>query len=258
MMTKPVRHLGTIAVLLLAAACLAGCGGNSATKQPEGPTTQEQVGRAQSMFRAGRVSEALEIMAEAVQSEPDNARMHSIYGTLCFQAGRYPEAEKAFLAALELDPYLTDARNFLGAVYAEEGRSNEAEEQYLIALRDPAYPSPELVYLNLGLLYAARGEDTRAVEQLRNAVEIDPKFYKGHYELASVLDRLDQTREAVREYEVAEPAYLQSGEYHYRLGMAYFRLGETWKARERLERAISVAPGSNSAARAAELLDVMD
>lgn len=257
MMSKAVGLLGAMALVLLAAG-LVGCGGGTATKKPESLSTQEQVGKAQSFFRAGRVGEALEILEEVREREPDNAQVHHVYGKLCFQAGRYREAEEAFLVALELDSYLTDARNFLGAVYAELGRGDEAEEQYRIALRDPAYPTPELVYLNLGLLYAGRGEDERAVEQLRRAVEISPKFYKGHYELASVLDRLGQMREAVSEYEVAEPAYRQSGEYHYRLGMAYFKTGDSWNARESLQRAIAVAPGSTSAARAAELLEVID
>lgn len=257
-MTKSVRYAVTIGAFLFAAVWLAGCGGNKATQKPEGLSTQERIGQAQSLFRAGRITESLEILDQARQDEPDNARLHSIYGTFCFQAGRYAEAEEAFLSALAIDPYLTDAHNFLGAVYAEEGRSAEAEEQYNIALRDPAYPTPELVYLNLGLLYVSRGEDELAVDPLRKAVEIDSKFYKGHYELASVLDRLGRIEEAVREYEVAEPGFRQSGEYFYRLGMAYFRSGDSRKARENLERAIAIAPGSNSAARADELLDVMD
>lgn len=257
-MTRSVTQARTVGVLLLAAACLAGCGSNTATKKPAQPSTQEQVRAAQSLFRAGRVSEALEMLDEAREREPDDARLHSIYGTLCFQAGRYAEAEAAFLAALALDPYLTDAHNFLGAVYAETGRYAEAEEQYTIALRDPAYPTPELVYLNLGLLRVSRGEDEEAVESFRRAVEIDPRFYKGHYELASVLDRLGRLQEAVGEYEVAEPGYGKSGEYHYRLGLAYFRLGQKDLARQSLERAIAVAPGSTSAARAHDLLRVLD
>jgi type IV pilus assembly protein PilF len=189
-MTRSATPARTIGVLLLWAVCLAGCAGNTATKKPEEPSTQEQVRAAQSLFRAGRTSEALETLDRARQREPGDARLQSAYGTMCFQAGRYPEAEAAFLRALEIDPYLTDAHNFLGAVYAEMGRGAEAEEQYRIALRDPAYPTPELVYLNLGLLHIARGDDERAVESLRRAVELAPRFYKAHYELASVLDRL--------------------------------------------------------------------
>jgi Tfp pilus assembly protein PilF len=59
-------------------------------------------------------------------------------------------------------------------------------------------------------------------------------------------------------YEIAEPDYRLSAEYHYRLGFTYFRLGDTMRARESLERARSVAPGSVSAARADEVLEMMN
>jgi len=253
-----VAAAATLVLLFVAALVVACGGGGQATKKPEEPTTQEKVRSAQSLFRAGRVSEALTILDLALDEEPDNARLHTAYGTMLFQAGRYEEAVAAFEKALELDPYLTDAHNFLGVTFAELGREQEAEEQYRIALRDPAYPTPELVYLNLGLLRESQGRKQEAVEQFRLAVEINPKFYRGHFELASVLDGLDELREAAQEYEVAEPDYRQSGEYHYRLGLVYFRLGEKERARESLERAIAVSPGSNSAARADDLLEMLD
>jgi Tfp pilus assembly protein PilF len=258
---SPMRIVaaGTTFVLLLVVALFVACGGGGqATKKPEEPTTQERVRSAQSLFRAGRVSEALAILEQTLRDEPDNARLHTAYGTMLFQAGQYDDAVGAFEQALVLDPHLTDAHNFLGVTFAELGREDEAEEQYRIALRDPAYPTPELVYLNLGLLRASQGRKREAVEQYRLAVEINPKFYRGHFELASILDELDELREAAQEYEVAEPEYKQNGEFHYRLGLVYFRLGDKARSRERLERAISVSPGSNSAARAADLLEMLD
>ena len=113
---------------------------------------------------------------------------------------------------------------------------------------------PEQVYLNRGLLYASQGRTEEAIEDLRRAVELNPKFYRGHFELASALDRLGNVQEAAREYEVATPGYRNVGELHYRLGFAYFRLGQHLEARESLNRAIAVAPGSPSAAQADELL----
>ncbi len=57
---------------------------------------------------------------------------------------------------------------------------------------------------------------------------------------------------------MAEPAFRNDGEYWYRRGFAYYRLGEKDKARDSLIRVRSIAPGSESAARADELLNVMD
>ena len=248
----------TLVVALLG---IAACGGGGSKKQeptkPAELSTQDKVRMAQSMLTAGRTGDAVELLDQALADEPDSAQLQLFYGKITFQAGKFSDAQEAFKRAIDLDPYLTDAHNFLGATYAELGMNAEAEQEYLTALADPAYTSPDKAYLNLGLLYASQGRTVEAIENLRNAVEINPRFYKAHFELASLLDRDGNLVEAAREYEVAKPGFRTVGEYHYRLGFVYFRLGEKSKARDALERAIDVAPGSNSAAQAGELLELM-
>ena len=214
----------------------------------------DQLQLAQSLMDAGRVGDSLAIANETLKAHPDNAQVHALKGKLTFQAGKYAEAEAAFRKALELDPYMTDAHNYLGVTLNELGRYGEAEAAYKRALEDAAYPTPENVYLNLGILYATQKRDDEAIVALRRAVEINPRFYKGHFELAAVLDRQGNVEEAAREYEVASPAYRTVGDFYYRLGFAYFRLGHVERARDSLNRAIQVAPGSPSAAQADELL----
>jgi Tfp pilus assembly protein PilF len=249
-----------LAVGLAAALGVAGCGGKD--KKPPKTTAelspQDKVRMAQSLLGAGRTGEAMKLIEEALAEQPDSPQLFLYYGKVSYQTGKLAQAEQALLKALELDAYLTDAHNLLGAVYANTERPAEAEREFRTALADPAYPSPEMAYLNLALLYSAQGRNAEAIANLRRAVEIDPKYYQAHFELASLLDREGQIEEAAREYEVASPGYRGVGEFHYRLGFAYFRLGERAKARESLERAISVAPGSNSAAQAGELLKLME
>jgi Tfp pilus assembly protein PilF len=214
----------------------------------------DQLQLAQSLMDAGRVGDSLAVVNEALKQNPQNASIHALKGKLTFQAGKYPEAEASFRKALEIDAYMTDAHNYLGVTLAQLGRYGEAEAEYKRALEDAAYPTPENVYLNLGILYATQKRDDEAVVALRRAVEINPRFYKGHFELAAVLDRQGNVEEAAREYEVASPAYRSVGDFYYRLGFAYFRLGHVDRARDSLNRAIQVAPGSPSAAQADELL----
>ena len=237
-----------------------GCGPSPETKRPpeKEPDALHSVRMAQSLFRAGRVSEALTALDEGIAREPDNAGLHSYYGLLCLQSGRLDEAVDALGRALEIDPHLTDAHNVLGTVYLELGRTTEAEEQFRKALEDTAYPTPEKVHLNLGLLYDSQGRDKEAVESFRMSVGIDPQYYKAHFHLASTLDRIGKLDEAAREYEVAEPAFKNDGEYWYRRGFAYYRLGRAGNALESLQRVRVVAPGSASAARADELLELLD
>jgi type IV pilus biogenesis/stability protein PilW len=246
------------AALLLAGCAFAACGPGP-TKQPvQEPSTSQSVQLARSMANAGRIKEALDALQEAIDREPDNAGLHNYYGVICFQAGRYGEAEESFRRALRIDPYLTDAHNYLGTVYMELDRPAEAEREFLQALDDPGYPTPEKVHVNLGLLYARQGRDEEAIRSFRRSVSIDPKYLKGHYHLAAMLERTGELLEAAREYEVAEPGYRANGEYWYRRGMTYYLIGDHAKALESLNRVRSVAPGSESAALADDLLEVLE
>jgi tetratricopeptide (TPR) repeat protein len=250
--------LGTAALLGLWLTA-GGCGGGKAPqKQPIEHDKVYCVRMAESQFNGGRVSEALATLQEAIGRFPDDASLHHRYGLYCLQAARYDEAIAAFTQSLELDPHLTDSHNNLGIVYLELGEFGRAESEFYKVLEDPAYPTPHLTELNLGLLYAEQGREDEAVAHLRRAVGIDPKFFKGHFHLASVLDQIGQLLEAAREYEVAEPAFRNDGEYWYRRGFTYYRLGEEEKARESLLRVRAIAPGSESAARADQLLSVLD
>jgi tetratricopeptide (TPR) repeat protein len=244
-----------VALIALAAACGPK---QTPTPEPRELTLTEKMRMADSMRQAGRMNDALEIIRDAIAERPDEPRLHSLYGQYLFLAGNFPEAESALLAALELDPYFTDARNWLGATYTEQKKWSQAEEQFLRALENRAYPTPEMIYLNLGLLYESQGRQREAIEALRNSVAIDPKFYRAHYQLALALESSGKLDEAAREYEVAEPAYEDVGEFHYRRGFVYFRLGRKDKARESLQRCLAVAPGSPSAAEADELLKVIE
>ena len=243
-------------VFLVACWLAASCAGGKQqeTRKPPELSMSDKVRLAEAYVKGGRIADALPMLEQAIEQEPGNAVLHNFYGQVCFLAGRYPQAEESFRKALELDPYLTDAHNNLGALYDKTGRKDEAEQEFLTALRDPAYATPQKVHLNLGLLYSSQGRTEHAIERYRQAVEIDPRYYDAHYELASILDRTGKLEEAAREYEVAAPAYRKNGEYHLRLGFTYFRLGDKPKAKEHLTRVVEISPGSNSAVRADELL----
>lgn len=256
---KPTRST-LWCVVLLGTALGASCAGRSPAKHE--PNQQlDASGKmrlAQSLMKAGRVGEALAALDQAVAQEPNNPRLHQFYGETCLSGGLLVQAEREFRAALERDPYLTDAHVYLGAVYQELGRLSEAEAQYREALGNPAYPRPEAIYFGLGKLFARQGRHAEAEDELRKAVGIDPKFYAGHYELAGILEHEGELGEAVREYEVAEPGYRTDAEYQYRIGFAYFRQGERVRARERLARAVDLAPGSKVAEQAGEILRTLN
>lgn len=249
----------TVAVLLCMGAAVAGCGGGAARPPKRDPARDAimHYRLAQAHLKSGRVPQAIAEMDQAMALAPRDAEMTNFQGQVYFLAGRTPQAEAAFRRALELDPYLTDAHNNLGALLDRDGRKADAEAEFRRALADPAYPTPEKVHLNLGLLYGSQGRVDEAIHELRKSVEIAPKYYAAHYELAAKLEAAGRLDEAAREYEVAAPDFATSAEYHFRLGVTYLRLGSSVKATEHLKRVIAVSPGSENAARADELLKMV-
>jgi len=256
-MNSPLRTRGISAFLLASAALASGCQAPKAKPKDPASETATNIRLAESYFSAGKVNEALGILEKAAASQPDNAALRNYYGQLCFLGGRNTEAEAAFRKALELDPHLTDARNNLGALYDVTGRKDLAEREFKDVLADMTYASPEKAHLNLGILYLSQGRQDEAITHLRKSVEINPKFYRGHFELASALDKAGQLDEAAREYEVAAPEYKGNGEYQYRIGLAYMKLNEPVKAREHFVRCQELSPGSESASKAYNLMKML-
>jgi len=247
----------TVAALILIAAASCGARKPQQSSEPKPLTTAESVRMADSFRNAGRMNDALELLDELVAKNMDDAKLHTVYGQYLFLAGSYPAAEQQLNRALDLDPYFTDARNWLGVTLAEQERYDEARKHYEKALEDPAYPSPQLIYLNLGMLYRTQGLDEQAIEQIRRAVEIDPRFFKAHFELALALESVGQFDEALDELVVAESAYRTDGTYWYRRGFLEFRVQRAAQALESLRRCLDVSPGSPAAAQARELMGVI-
>jgi len=253
-MTRPAPLPALLSLqVAFVVASLCACGAPKAKPKDPATETATNIRLAESYFAAGRVNDALDILQKAAASQPANAALRNYYGQLCFLAGRNGEAEAGFTKALQLDPRLTDARNNLGALYDATGRKAEAEQQFLKVLEDGSYSAPEKAHLNLGILYLSQGRQDEAITHLRRSVEINPKFWRGHFELASALDKAGQLDEAAREYEVAAPDYKGSGEYHYRIGLAYMKLDQPSKAREHFIRCQELSPGSESASKAYDL-----
>ncbi len=251
------------AVMLLPGLMLAvGCGADSVRKEADktvqGMDPESKVRLARSYFNGGKTGEAMRVLEDGMKEYPESVLIRNYYGQLSFLTGNLEMAEAALLEVLRLNPFMTDAHNTLGAVYQEMGRYNEAEKEYRLTLEDHSYSTPEKVYLNLGLLFKTQERMEEAISMLRRAVETDPEYLQAHYELAGALEKIENFREAAREYGVAEPAYRKSGEFHYRYGVVHMKLGNNLEAAEHFRKVIDVAPGSENSAKADKLLELIE
>lgn len=250
-----VRRLPWLVLLVLVAAgCAAPRGGRSA--KSDGPLHHYQLARMH--FEQGRVPESLEEIETSLRLDGSLPQVHHYRGYIYWNLEQWHDAAASFERALELQPYYTDARMFLATCLENLGRVDDALAQLDRAERDRTFGAREKVYVTRAMIYKRQGRLGDALADLRQAVELRPRYYRAHYEMALVLDGMDRLDEAIAAFDAAEPGYAENARFHLDKGRALFRHGLLPAAALQLRRAMEIAPGSESAAQARELLEVID
>ncbi len=131
----------------------------------------------------GRLDHAEEQFRAALLLSPMNFRAHNVLGKLYFDSRRFNESEQQFRESLQCEPNLA-AYDHLGYIYMRWGDQVRAEKAFQAALAMKSTDSHAL--FNLGLIYAATGRTTQAVEELQAARAADPN----NPEIQSALEKL--------------------------------------------------------------------
>ena len=121
----------------------------------------------------------------------------------------------------------------LGILYAERGQLKKAEEAYQTALRLDAAFYPALV--NLADLYRVQDQDAQGEGFLRQALEIAPNDASVHHALGLLLVRIGKKQEAMSSLKKATALQPDNSQYGYVYGIALHSTGESKKATAVLE-----------------------
>ena len=145
--------------------------------------------------------------------------------------GEYKHAVRVARRAVALQPAYATAHINLGAGLKALGKLDEAMSEYQLAIQHGG-PDDDLAlaYRNLGSSYMKVGDMGKAIESLRTATKLDPKYWIAHGELGRALKLKGHFREAIRSYRTAidmNPNYYL---YHYNLGLVYQTQGDDEKA----------------------------
>ena len=113
----------------------------------------------------------------------------------------WPGSERAFKRALEINPNDGTARSWYALYFALIGRVHKSIAERRRALE--AEPlSPIISTLQGGELYFARQYD-QAIEALRKALDLDPRFAQAHLYLGLVYEQKAMLGEAIAEFRQA-------------------------------------------------------
>ena len=117
-----------------------------------------------------------------------------------------------------------DARMRMGVTYIEQRNLPMAMQELAKASElDPGNPEIEMA---LGLAYQARGDQMKAEEHLRKAIDMKPDYADARNNLGIVLAQRKAWNEAIREFEAAAANVMYTTPER-----AYFNLGEAYRAK---------------------------
>jgi Flp pilus assembly protein TadD len=162
-------------------------------------------------------------------------------------AGKMEESYPHFQAAAAINPRDPMSHSNLGAYLQEHNQLPQAIEQYRTAIslaNDRALLAP--TYANLGTAYRELGDDTKADENYKEALQLNPAQYNAYTGMGKLRERQGRLDEAISNY--SQAVALQPTDSGYvLLGRALQHAGKSQQAMEAFNEALRINPDSNDA-----------
>ncbi len=188
-----------------------------------------------------RPEEALQVMAEACQNNPQNFTALSTRGILLVSEGRWKEAVGILRQAVEIIDFDPDVWDNLGIAYWRTGDFPEARKCYEKAMaldKDKA-----LVHSNLGALYLSVFGETKspteldqAIRYFQRAVELEPRLILAYRGMGVALASRGELNKAIAAWEKGLEVAGEDDFFILNLGLAYFESGNKKSALEHFEK----------------------
>jgi tetratricopeptide (TPR) repeat protein len=187
------------------------------------------------------VWQAAEVFRSGVKAHPKSARLLTGLGTALFAGARYDDAARSLCEAADLDPANPEPYLFMGKVAMAAPTPLPCIEPKLAQFvrRNPDNSPANYFYAMALLKQQEHSADKAALAQvetlLTKAVSLDAKCSDGYLQLGILAAAQHDYAKAIALYGKAIDADAQSGEAHYRLGVAYDHTGEREKAAREFE-----------------------
>ena len=142
---------------------------------------------------------ALKEADDALGFDPENAEAWHIKALVLHQSfQRLEEAQTAFAKALVLKKDFSEAHTNLGNLYMDQKRYDDAIAQYQIALGDVMYRTPYIPQGNMGWAWFRKGDSKQAIELLKAALSVNPKYCLGELWLGQIYEAGNNTGESCK------------------------------------------------------------
>ncbi len=194
---------------------------------------------------SGQSGKAAEMITRQMTASPDDARLHFLLGKAA--AGTDEEtAQKSFRKAAELRGDFAEPRIELGRLYAKKGEYDEAASEWKEALK--ADPASLPACMLLALMNQEQKKWDEAASWYAKSLEIDPRFAPAANNLAWLYLEQGQPDRALPYAERAKEAMPDDPVISDTLGWVYYNKGAYLKAVSLLKDSVKKNP-ENAGAR---------
>ncbi len=196
-------------------------------------------------LKEGKFDEAIAALSEAIDLDPDYAEAYNNRGLALYEKKQYAQALKDFKQAITINPNDEKAHNNIALVYYQQGDYSNAENYYDIALSLSGEEKPYHadIYNNLGVIYAAKDMDQKALDAYGKAIRIaesnDLGYTNAFYNRANLLYNQKRYDEAIADYTVAIDFFEKSGDVDLDFSDAYYNRGLCYYNKGQYDAAIS-------------------
>jgi len=214
--------------------------------KPDVAEVQSNLGNA--LLREGNVEEAIVHLQKALQIDPAYAEAYNHMGSALMKKGQAGEAIAHYQKAVQLNTSYADAYNNLGVAFLRSGQVDQAIADYKKAVAiNPE--SAEMQY-NLGNALAHQGNWADAIACYQAAVSTERdsvKAAKIRNNLAAALEKLGKSDEALEQFRQAVQINGNYPEAHCNLGRMLAQRGRRDEAVAHLREALRLKPGYEQA-----------
>ena len=182
------------------------------------------------------VWQAKDVFTAGAKAYPKSARMLTALGTALFACALYDEAAAQLCAASDLNPADSAPYLFMGKIELAAPNPLPCVEEKLarFAEREPGNALAHYYYAMTYWKQHGQATDAQTLDHveslLTRAVTIDPKCGSAYLQLGILEASQHNFEKSIGYYNKAIEADPQMSEAHYRLGVAYDRIGEKTKA----------------------------
>ena len=142
----------------------------------------------------GRYKEALPFFDNAIEQDKQNDDVYRMKAQTLMMLERFSEAIDVVIDALNINPENVWTLILMGNIWAKQGNVGSAMHYYNEALK--FHPNDVIAINNIGAAYAQQNMFEKALEVFDRALDVDSSYINTYYGKALVLNNLNRYEEA--------------------------------------------------------------